>query len=107
MLMEIVTFDLRPGMTRDEVMEGARKVAPKWRAVPELVRKSFFYDPETNTAGAVYQWSDPAAADRWHDAAWRQSVRDTYGSEPRVQRLQMTLIADNEVGKTEEFAAPV
>ncbi|MDF0601953.1 hypothetical protein P1J78_14510 [Psychromarinibacter sp. C21-152] len=104
-MIEIVTFDLRPGTTREEVLAGAHKVADKWRAVPELVRKSFFHDPERGVAGAVYQWADPAAADRWHDAAWRASIVETYGSEPRVERYEMTLIADNELGKTEEYPA--
>ncbi|WP_172297675.1 monooxygenase [Pseudoruegeria sp. HB172150] len=105
MLIEIVTFDLPETMTRDEMLQTAYSVADKWRKVPELVRKSFYYDGDNHTGGAVYQWKDPDAAEQWHDEAWRASIRRTFGSDPRVRRFDMPLIVDNEMGKTEEYPA--
>jgi hypothetical protein len=103
MMIEIVTFALPETMSRDAVLEAYRAVAPKWRQVPELVRKSFIYDGEGRVGGAVYTWSDDgSAAARWHDADWVASVRATYGSEPEIRRFEMPLVADNAAEETVE-----
>lgn len=107
MFLEIVTFDLPKGMTRDEMLETARHVTEKWRKVPELVRKSFIYDAETWSGGAIYQWKDRDAPGRWHDDIWRASIRKTFGSEPTVRLVDMPIIVDNELGKVEEYPPEV
>ncbi|PQO24610.1 monooxygenase [Rhodobacteraceae bacterium WD3A24] len=95
MITEYVLFGLRPGMSREEVVEGMRGVAPKWRANPDLIRKTFIYDAEAEQAGAFYLWKTRAAAEAAHDAAWRQSVRDNFGSEPEIRYFETPLVVDN------------
>ncbi len=108
MMIEIVTFDLPAEMDRDAVLAAYRAVAPKWRQVPELVRKSFILDEAGRVGGAVYTWADDGSATaRWHDAAWEASVRETYGSDPVVRRFEMPLVADNAAGETVEYPALV
>lgn len=102
MITEYVLFDLPPGITREEVVQGMRDVAPRWRADPALIRKTFVYDAEGGQAGAFYLWPSVADAQRAHDAAWRQRIRDSYGSEPVIRYFETPLVVDNVLGKTIE-----
>lgn len=102
MITEYVLFDLPTGISREEVVAGMREVAPHWRATPDLVRKTFLYDAQANQAGAFYTWKNRAAAERAHDAAWRQRLRDSYGCEPVVRYFETPLVVDNALGQVVE-----
>ncbi|TFZ03420.1 YdhR family protein [Ramlibacter rhizophilus] len=102
MITEYVLFKLPPGITRDEVVAGMREVAPRWRREPNLVRKTFVFDAQANEAGAFYLWTDRASAEAAHDEAWRQRIRDAYGSEPRIRYFDTPLVVDNALGKVVE-----
>jgi hypothetical protein len=106
MITEYVIFDLPTGISREEVVAGMREVAPHWRATPDLVRKTFLYDAQANQAGAFYTWTNRAAAERAHDAAWRQRLRDSYGCEPVVRYFETPLVVDNALGQTIEGQGP-
>lgn len=105
MITEYVLFDLPAGITREQVLQGMREVAPRWRTEAELVRKTFVHDPVANQAGAFYVWTSRVAAERAHDAAWRQRIRDTYGSDPVVRVFDTPLVVDNALGHVIEPAA--
>lgn len=98
MITEYVLFALPPGISRAEVVAGMHAVAPRWRAEPELVRKTFVYDAAANTSGAFYLWKSRAAAEAAHDEAWRNRIRSTYGSEPVIQYFDTPLVVDNALG---------
>jgi hypothetical protein len=102
MITEYVLFDLPAGITRDEVVAGMHEVAPRWQKEGKLVRKTFIYDPQANVAGAFYLWEDRASAERAHDDAWRQRIRDSYGSEPRIRYFDTPLVVDNALGRLVE-----
>ena len=53
MITEVVTFKLRPGMTREDVVAVYRKTAPIWRANPECIRKCYLYDAERGLGGGA------------------------------------------------------
>ena len=103
MITEYVLFNLPAGMSRDEVVQGMRDVAPTWRANTELIRKTFVYDAAAGQAGAFYLWPHRQAAERAHDEAWRQRVRNRYGSEPVIRYFDTPLVVDNALGQTTEF----
>jgi hypothetical protein len=105
MITEIVTFGIPDGMTRDEVFANYRRGAPRWRANPDLIRKSYIFDAGRRQAGAVYLWRSLDAAHRARDAAWRDRIRRTYGSEPVVQYFETPLVADNALGAIIDVAA--
>lgn len=100
MISEYVLFDLPPGISREQVVKDMEAIAPSWRRNPDLVRKTFLYDPDNNQGGALYTWHNRAAADAAHDAAWRQRLFDTYGCEPVIRYFETPLIADNALGET-------
>lgn len=102
MISELVSFALPAGMSREEVIEGMREVAPNWRRNPDLIRKTFLYDPANSRTGALYLWKHRAAAEAAHDAAWRQRVCDRYGSVPTLQYFETPLVVDNALGETIE-----
>ncbi len=102
MITEFVLFRLPDGISREKVVEGMRSVAPKWRANPDLIRKTFVFDAKANEAGAFYLWKNHEAAERAHDEAWRQSVIARYGHAPRIAYFETPLVVDNLVGETIE-----
>jgi len=102
MIAEYVLFDVPKTMTRAEVVAGMRAVAPKSRAMPDLIRKTFVYDPDNGQTGAVYLWQNKAAAVRAHEAAWREGVPKTFGSAPVISYFQTPLVVDNALRQTIE-----
>ncbi len=98
MISELVSFAVPPGMTREQVIEGMREVAPKWRRNPDLIRKTFLYDPGIGQTGALYLWPDRESAERAHDEAWRARIREKYGSEPVIRYFETPLVIDNALG---------
>lgn len=99
MITEYVLFNLPAGISREDVVKGMHEVAPRWRKEPELIRKTFVFDAAANQAGAFYLWRNRAAAERAHDEAWRQRIRDSYGSEPVIRYFDTPLVVDNALGQ--------
>jgi hypothetical protein len=102
MITEYVLFKLPAGISREDVVKGMHEVAPRWRQEADLIRKTFVYDPAANQAGAFYLWHNRAAAERAHDQAWRQRIRDSYGSDPVIRYFDTPLVVDNALGQTIE-----
>jgi hypothetical protein len=102
MITEFVLFNLPPGLPRETVVQGMRDVAPRWAADPALIRKTFVYDAQAGQAGAFYLWPDRAAAERAHDAAWRERIVQAYGSEPVIRYFDTPLVVDNALGQVIE-----
>ncbi len=105
MITEYVLFDVPKNMTRDEVVASMRAVAPKWRAEPDLIRKTFVYDAEAGQTGAFYLWKNKAAAQAAHGEDWRRGVMQTFGSVPVIRYFDTPLVVDNALQKTIEEAA--
>ncbi len=104
MITELVLFDLPEGMTREQVAGFFRQNAPRWRASPDLIRKNYLYDPEGPRGGGAYLRPDIDAARRAHDAAWREGIRRTFGSEPEIRYFETPVVVDNARGETVEAA---
>ena len=100
MISEYILFDLPAGISREQVVKDMEDIAPHWRKNPDLIRKCFLYDPATNQGGALYTWHNREAADKAHDAAWRERLMATYGTTPTIRYFETPLIADNALGET-------
>ena len=105
MITEYVMFDVPRSMTREQVVEGMRAVAPHWRANPDLIRKTFLWDAENSRSGAFYLWHRKEDALRAHDDTWRKRVKDTFGSVPVIQYFETPMVVDNALGRVVEEAA--
>ncbi len=99
MITEYVRFALPAGITREEVVDGMREVAPRWRREPQLIRKTFILDPELRFTGAFYLWKDRQSAEAAHGPEWRERVLRTYGSIPEIQYFDTPLVVDNALGE--------
>ena len=106
MITEYILFTLPAGITREAVIQGMHDVVPRWLGRPALIRKTFVYDAAANQAGAFYLWQNIEAAKLAHDEAWRQGIRDKYGSEPVVRYFETPLVIDNALGETITSSAP-
>ena len=104
MITELVLFDLPKGMTREQVVAGMRDSVERWRKCPDLVRKNFLYDAKAGQAGGAYLWPDAAAAQRWHDDAWKRRIFDLYGSVPVFRYFETPFVVDNAVNEVIEEA---
>ena len=109
MISEVITFKLRPGLTREDVVAIYRKTAPIWRANPDCIRKCYLYDGERRLGGGAYLWKNIEAAKKAHGEAWRKMINDLYGSEDEISIVyfETPIVADNLVQQTiEEAVAP-
>jgi hypothetical protein len=109
-ISEIITFKLRRGMTREDVVAAYRKTAPIWRANPECIRKCYLYDGERGLGGGAYLWRSLEAAKLAHGDAWRKMINDLYGSEDQISitYFETPIVADNLVQRTiEEHDVPL
>lgn len=108
MITEVITFKLRPGMTREDVVAVYRTTAPIWRANPDCIRKCYLYDGERRLGGGAYLWKTIEAAKKAHGEAWRKMINDLYGSEDEISIVyfETPVVADNLVQQTIEEPAP-
>ena len=102
MICEIVRFKVRPGTTREQIMEDARTVVPRWQQEKDLIRKHFLFDGDQEAQG-IYFWKNREAADAAHNDTWRKRVMDTHGSVPSIEYLDTMMIVDNTDGSATEY----
>jgi hypothetical protein len=104
MITEIVLFKLPAGMTRELYAARARESAPAWGANPDLVRKNYLFDAERGYGGGAYTWRSIADAQKWHGEAFRQRIKDAFGSEPTFTYYDTPILVDNEAHSIREAA---
>lgn len=111
MILELVEFNFPTGWTREQVVEDARHVIPKWQANKELLRKHFLLElngkeldkDSSRTSAGVYIWPSLDAAQRAHSEEWKQSVIKRTGAAPTIRYFDLFLLIDNESGTATEF----
>jgi hypothetical protein len=105
MIVEIVSFDIPPGFSDDDLVADARSVAQHWQENPDLIRKHFVKSADGKVAG-IYVWPDKQAALKAHDPAWIARFRSRTGTEPSFAYFDMFMLIDNEAGTVSEFPLP-
>lgn len=105
MIVEIVTFPTPVGWSREQVLEDARHVIPKWAANKDLVRKHFAMGigADADTSAGIYVWPSVEAARKAHDEAWAEAVRTRSGSYPTIRYFDLFLLIDNENNRVTEW----
>jgi hypothetical protein len=106
MIVELVTFKTPAGWDRARLLDDAKHTIPKWRSNPELLRKHFArgLGADDGTAAGIYLWPSIEAAQRAHDASWRESVRQRTGGDPDIRYFDLFLLIDNEQQRAVEWA---
>ncbi len=95
MITTITTFRLPKALTRDEAKRLFLSTAPKYRDVVGLVRKAYVLSEDGLTAGGVYLWKSRADAEAMYTRAWRDFVREKYGSDPSILYFESPVVVDN------------
>jgi hypothetical protein len=71
---------------------------PRYLTIPGLLRKYFIGN--ASHGGGVYEWQSRAAAEAFHNEAWRERLYGLYGVEPQVEIFELHALVDNELGTT-------
>ncbi len=98
MITEIVTFEIRKEMGREQVIALFEESAKSWRAHPKLYAKNYLYDAEAGIAGGVYTWDSVDDARDAHGDAFLARIEETFGSTPRFQYFETPVIVRNQIG---------
>lgn len=99
MITTLVQFKLPQPLTRAQAREAFLGSAPKYRAVPGLIRKVYLLTEDGGTGGGVYFWNSRADAERLFDDEWRRFIRDKYDTEPTVTYFDSPVTVDNVAGE--------
>ena len=109
MITEVITFKLRAGMTREDVVAMYREDrAHLARLIPNASASATSYDGDRGLGGGAYLWKSIDAAKLAHDDAWRTMINDLYGSEDQISIVyfETPVVADNLVQRTIEEDDP-
>lgn len=101
MITALVQFSVPAGVSREQVFENMKKVAPRFEKMPGLIRKNFIFDEAAGTGGGIYTWETREAAEKVYaeGGPWRQAIRDLYGVEPSITIFETPVIVDNALGE--------
>lgn len=102
MIVAVVTFELPPSSGRDDALALYRRSAAGWAGNPDLVAKTYLFDPERGVGGGVYHWRSREATQRWLGADYRRMIRERYGAEPHIALFEAVLQVDVAAGTIAE-----
>jgi len=89
----VVVSIATPAGVTDAYLKGEfDKAAPRYQAIPGLIRKYFTIEPKR--FGGIYYWSSKTAAQAWFNEAWTARARATYGADPIVTYYDVPLAID-------------
>ena len=107
MILEFVTFKTPDSWGRGHVLDDAKHTIGKWVSNHDLLRKHFVLGigEDAGTSGGIYLWSSAEAAKKAHDHAWREDVKNRFGSYPTIRYFDLFLLIDNEQRRVTEWTA--
>jgi heme-degrading monooxygenase HmoA len=85
MIVAVVRFPLPASMSADDAREGFEASAPRFQAMPGLLRKHYLRAEDGSVGGGVYLWESREAAEACYDDAFRARVKERYGDEPVIE----------------------
>ncbi len=94
MITAIVRFPLPQGTTLEAAKSLFEGSAPKYQGAPGLVRKYYLFG-EDGTGGGVYLWESRDAAEAMYSDAWKEMIRNRYGTAPEITYFETPVIVDN------------
>src|SRR5271168_3091249 len=94
MIVEIVSFDLPPGTTREDALALYRKTAATWLVNKDLLEKYYVFDAEKQRGGGIYIWPTRETAQHWHGEDYRRMVQSLYGAPPKIRLIDAVMRVD-------------
>ncbi len=102
MIIEIVTFQHPPGLSRAAIHDGARQTRPRWQANPALVQKLYACSLDRRQGMGIYLWPSVAAARAGHDATWIAQAEARSGGPVKIEYHDLLLVLDPKAGQASE-----
>jgi hypothetical protein len=96
MIGELVLFSHPEGSTREEIVQDALKVVPKWQANPDLIRKHFMVSADNRQGAGFYIWPNREAAEKAHSPEWIARKEAETGSKVTITYFDLFLMLDNQ-----------
>lgn len=94
MIVAVVQFKLPEGMAADEAARLFEASRPRYEGLTGLLRKHYLLGD--GVGGGAYLWESRAAADALYESdAWRDGIRERFGSDPSVQYFDVPVTVDN------------
>ena len=100
MITVYVRLKVPDGMTREQWLSHARRIAENFRGVPGLLRKAFVLGDD-GYAGGIYTWTDRATAEAFYAGAWRDGIIEMFAAPPEFTWFESPVIVDNVRGEIE------
>lgn len=98
MILTLVQFALAEPIDLAEAKRRFESSAPKYLALPGLLRKHYVLSDDGRRAGGVYLWESRAAAEAVYDGEWRRRVADLYGAAPTFLWFDSPVTVDPAAG---------
>jgi hypothetical protein len=98
MIITLVQFPLPEPIDLAEAELRFRSSAPKYLALPGLLRKHYVLTEDGRFAGGIYLWESRAAAEAVYSGEWRERVAALYGAEPTITWFDSPVGVDNLLG---------
>ena len=95
MILTLVQFPLPEPIDLAEATRRFESSAPKYLALPGLLRKHYVLSDDGRFAGGVYLWESRAAAEAVYSGEWRARVAALYGAEPIISWFTSPVTVDN------------
>lgn len=95
MIIAITRFQLPKPITRREASDIFLSTAPTYQGVAGLLRKHYVLSQDGSTAGGIYLWNTQSDAEATYTEAWKDFVREKYGTEPSVTYFDSPVLVDN------------
>jgi hypothetical protein len=98
MITVYVRLKLPEGMTREQWLAHAKRIAENFRDLPGLLRKNFILG-EDGYGGGIYTWTDRKTAETFYAGPWRAGIIEMFGTPPEFTWFDSPVIVDNEAGR--------
>lgn len=98
MIVTLVQFPFAEPLSLAEAQARFESSAPKYLALPGLIRKHYVLAEGGRAGGGVYLWESRAAAEAAYTDEWRGRVAALYGVDPIVTWFESPVTVDNLTG---------
>jgi hypothetical protein len=96
MIAALVLFRNDEALTLADATARFNSTAPSYAGLAGLRAKAYLYAEDGQHVGGFYFWESRAAAEALYTDAWRERVRQVYGTEPVIRYFEIPVVVMNQ-----------